>query len=312
MKKYILLLKILITIGLIYYLFRRIDISRLSKQYSNLNLVILSIPLMILFCQCALKALKWKIILAEDNISVHYLYLARSYLIGNFMSLFLPTSIGGDFYRVYSLRKHSSKLGKNISSVLFDRFTGLFTLFTIAILSYICVFKEVIEYKLLAFYFFIVLFFWFSTSTRLITFLDSINSRLISFINLILKSFNRYKNKKTALLKVFLISFIFHSNVVWIVKFYCIAVNVDISIVNLYMFVPLIYITELFPITINGWGVREGAFVYFFSQVGKTIEEAVAVALLLITMRYLFSMLFGGSLFFTTIYKSKNKENVAY
>ncbi len=81
------------------------------------------------------------------------------------------------------------------------------------------------------------------------------------------------------------------------------------------MFVPLIYLTEVIPISINGIGVRDSAFVFFFLQVGYTKEEALAVSLLLIMMRYTFSILFGGSLFIKTFLnvsygkKAKSVEN---
>lgn len=313
MKKYILLsLKILISFGLFYYLFNLININYLFKYYSKVNIVFLSIPFLILFFQYTLSALKWRLILVADNISIRFLFLIRSYLIGNFLSLFLPTSFGGDVYRAYSLKKHNCNVGQNVSSVLFDRLSGLFTLMSIAILSYACFLKKIVDYRFLTAYFLIMLLFWFLVSERSIAFLDGLNSRLLSFINSILKSLNKYKNNKAILLKVILVSFMFHNNVIWLVKLYCIAMNVDISIKHLYMIVPLIYLIEALPISINGWGVREGAFVYFFLQIGKTAEEAVAVSLLLIAMRYFFSMSIGGSLFFTTIFWAKKRNNILY
>lgn len=42
------------------------------------------------------------------------------------------------------------------------------------------------------------------------------------------------------------------------------------------MVIPLIYLTETLPISINGLGVREGAFVFFFTQAGYAAEKALA------------------------------------
>jgi glycosyltransferase 2 family protein len=95
-------------------------------------------------------------------------------------------------------------------------------------------------------------------------------------------------------------------------KLYCIGLNIDIGLKYLFMVIPLIYLTEALPITINGLGVREGAFVFFLSQEGYTKEEALGLALLVITMRYLFSLTIGGSLFLKVILFKKEADNSVY
>jgi hypothetical protein len=65
---------------------------------------------------------------------------------------------------------------------------------------------------------------------------------------------------------------------------------------------------EIIPISINGFGVREGAFVFFFLQLGYKREEALAVSLLLITIRYIFSLTIGGSLFLKRLLISDDKK----
>jgi len=101
---------------------------------------------------------------------------------------------------------------------------------------------------------------------------------------------------------------VIQNNIIWLIKLYCVALNISIDIRYLYMVVPLIYLTETLPISINGLGVREGAFVFFFFQAGYTKEEALAVALLVVAMRYLFSMIIGGSLFFKAMLLPDKKK----
>jgi hypothetical protein len=74
------------------------------------------------------------------------------------------------------------------------------------------------------------------------------------------------------------------------------------------MVIPLIYLTEALPISINGWGIREGAFVFFFVKAGYSSVEALSVGLLVITMRYIFSILTGGILFFKELLISKSSR----
>jgi glycosyltransferase 2 family protein len=43
---------------------------------------------------------------------------------------------------------------------------------------------------------------------------------------------------------------------------------------------PLIGLLTVVPVTVSGFGVREGAFVFFYSLVGVPSEVAVGVSLL--------------------------------
>ena len=72
---------------------------------------------------------------SADGNDVSFLFLWKTYWIGGFISLFLPTSYGGDVYRVYAVRHASQSIERGTSSVLFDRITGLFALVSIAAVS---------------------------------------------------------------------------------------------------------------------------------------------------------------------------------
>ena len=67
------------------------------------------------------------------------------------------------------------------------------------------------------------------------------------------------------------------------------------------MIIPLIYLTEALPISINGLGVRESAFAFFFVMNGLTVEEGIAVSLLIVAERYLLGIL-GGSLLLASVH----------
>lgn len=308
-KKLLFGIKLSISIGLLAYLFSRIELDVLFSRFAGLKFMLLGLVLFIIFFQYSLSTLKWRIILAADDIEVPYGYLLKNYLIGGFISQFLPTSFGGDVYRVYSLKKFNGNLARNTSSVLFDRISGLFALVSISIISYSFFYGGVNTYLFVVIYLIFCSLFWLLADDRSVEFLSNLKIRIPNIFIDIIRSFSKYKKNKKALFQALLISFFFQHNIVWVIKIYCVALNIDISVKFLFMFVPLIYLTEVLPISINGIGVRDTAFVMFFLQFGNTKEEAIAVSLLLITMRYLFSFLFGGSLFMRHVwsYNFKNK-----
>jgi hypothetical protein len=95
-----------------------------------------------------------------------------------------------------------------------------------------------------------------------------------------------------------LIALIFQFAMVVINKIYCISLGIDMPFYILLVIIPIIYLTEVIPFSINGIGIRDGAFVLFFVLFGYSSEDGLAVALMVLAMRYLYGLI-GGLLFLT-------------
>ena len=116
--------------------------------------------------------------------------------------------------------------------------------------------------------------------------------------------FRRRRGALGAVAIVLLLAFAFQLNVVVINKVYTLALGIDVGFTLLLVIIPLIYLTEALPISINGLGVRESAFAFFFVMNGLTVEEGVAVSLLIVAERYVLGIL-GGSLLLTSVLSSR-------
>jgi uncharacterized protein (TIRG00374 family) len=295
-KRFLFLLKIAVSLALLIFLLRRIDFGSLYAVLSRAYVPYLAVAFVVLLGQAALSSLKWKTILRSDEVHAPFLYVFRTYLIGNFLSLFLPTSFGGDVYRILALKKFDENVFKRTSSVIFDRLTGIFALASISIISYAVFFRQGVHIPTLLAYAVAVLLFLIIASERTLVALAARESRISRWFAQALNSFVQYRKDRNTLIVVLLLSFVFQSNIVIINKLYCLALGLDMGLQYLYMVIPLIYLTEALPISINGWGVRESAFTILFVRAGTSNEEALAVALLVVAMRYLFSISVGGTL----------------
>jgi hypothetical protein len=116
---------------------------------------------------------------------------------------------------------------------------------------------------------------------------------LISKSSVLLASFRTYRNDLGMLWKVLSISLLFQLGIVVINKIYAMALSIGIAFHELLVIIPLVYLTEVLPISINGIGVRDSAFVFFYSTLGYAKEDGLAIALLVLVMRYV-SGLVGG------------------
>ena len=127
---------------------------------------------------------------------------------------------------------------------------------------------------------------------------------LVRKVGKILVSFRNYRRNAGILTVILLLSSLFQLNLVVINKVYTVALGLEIDFSILMVIIPLIYLTEVLPISINGLGVRESAFAFFFVQIGLTVGDALAVSVLIVGMRYLVGLL-GGSLLLATVIASR-------
>jgi hypothetical protein len=134
-KTAILLMKVIISIGLLSYLFFKIDWSSFLDNMGDINLFYIVISALMAYLGIYVSILKWGIFLRNYDIVINKFKLYSVYSIGAFFNNFLPTSIGGDIYRVINIDKRIENRKKEIiSSVLLERGFGFLSLFIINIL----------------------------------------------------------------------------------------------------------------------------------------------------------------------------------
>jgi uncharacterized protein (TIRG00374 family) len=120
--------------------------------------------------------------------------------------------------------------------------------------------------------------------------------RLQNYLEKIYAEFIDYHAHKPKLLYILIISFLFQFVRVFVTYAGSLALNQNVDLVYFFIFVPLIVLVSLLPISVGGIGVREGAFVYFFAQVGMSTAEAFTLSLLLYVLN-LIVILPGGVIY---------------
>jgi uncharacterized protein (TIRG00374 family) len=73
-------------------------------------------------------------------------------------------------------------------------------------------------------------------------------------------------------------------------------ISETVPLTYFFMFMPIIWVVTMIPISVGGLGVREGVFIFFFAQVGVPSDNAVALSLLYYSY-LVFSGVVGGLLF---------------
>jgi hypothetical protein len=70
----------------------------------------------------------------------------------------------------------------------------------------------------------------------------------------------------------------------------------DVGLVSFFIYVPIINVISMIPVSLNGLGVRENSYVILFSRVGLDGEVSLAVSLVSFFIVFVFSLV--GGLFF--------------
>ena len=290
-KKTVLVIKLVIPLAILFYLFSALDVSLIKSYIFQTNPGIFLVSFIILCVRNLIGAYRSSVLLKYKGLQYPLTALTRYYFIGNFFNLFLPAVVGRDIARGYYLYNTSSGKKGTISSIFIERFIGTAALVLLSLFSVVIamilgfeVFKnDVIRIIVVIFCLSLVLFllFFYEKTNKLLEsmlgfFALSKLKPIVAFIQDILN----YNRSPAVLLNTFLSSMAFQ--LFGVISTYLIALSLNCSQPFIFFFIllPVIWLAGLLPISINGLGVREGSFVLLFRTTGMTEEMAMTIGIL--------------------------------
>jgi len=327
-KKLFNLLRIFISLALLSLLIYRNkgNFSAILDTLKNIDIQLLVIALILYSTGISFIVLRWGILLKAHGYHIFRPFLWQSAFIGWFFNMLLPTSIGGDFYRVYDLYKNKKvPMNENISAVVMERIIGTISGITLLTISYFLGMFEYLDRNTamglfsalgVILVFFTVLFFprFFRIDIVLRKFriFSKIRPKLKEFHDILisLKEFHdiliSYKNK----IKYLMVSFFFSLSlqVLFITSFFFLNLSLGLEMkYRMLLFAhPFSSLASAVPITIGGMGIRENALVYAIENFGIDRADATLFSFIVLSI-ILFNALVGGLiyLFKNVFYRSK-------
>jgi hypothetical protein len=259
---------------------------------------------LLLFLSGALvRAYRWGSLVWALGVEVSWWRLVDLYFVGAFFSQFLPTGVGGDAVKMYELSRDDHKAAPAISSVLVDRFLGLFVLFAMALVALIWG-RDLVEpqERLLIAAVSIASLLGVALLLQR-TWIEALGRRLgldrllgrFKILSELYASLHLYG--PAALLRATAASVAW--NLILIVAYYLLAraVGIDLHLWYYFLFVPIISAALLIP-SVGGLGVREGITVILFTQAGVGESSALALGLAYLITLWI-TALIGAALYFT-------------
>ncbi len=301
-RKWLRILKIGISFLLIWVLFQKINLDNILVTIHNSDKTILLLAFALAsFNNLLLSPYKWKNILQAHDINIPLLKLSKSYLVGIFFNMFMPGITGGDLVKAHDVSKLSKRGVESYISVFIERATGMVGLFANSFLSLFFAYQFIdikIIYLVLALFAVFLAIIWLIYNRKLmqrITFLHWISRKLNLDKKLkeIYEAVYLYKTKKIAISYILLLSFFFHFGVVVTNYMIAAALGIKVSFIYFWLFIPLVQLISMIPISINGIGVRDISYVTCLKQAGIPGTLAFSISLIAFGMGILLSSIGG-------------------
>jgi glycosyltransferase 2 family protein len=116
---------LLVSAVLLVFLMRRFDLSQLQNIFQHADLRLIGAAVLVLAASPATSVARWSAILRQLNHPLPVAMLTRWLYIGAFFSQVLPSTVGGDVWRIWACRRAGVPLATATHSVLLERLAGV-------------------------------------------------------------------------------------------------------------------------------------------------------------------------------------------
>jgi glycosyltransferase 2 family protein len=292
-------LKTIVSLALLVFVLTQIDFYQAWTQFQHLSWQFILFALLFYTgCQW-LSCLRWSVVLQSSNHSVPMSHLLGSYFAGMFLNIFLPGALGGDAYRVYRVAQITQDPEVALVSVFLERFTGLAALSALAVLGLPPAFHLVGRWDIILLFMAcvgaLVGAVLIISSPKLLIWVEPWLEKLrlgrvvdrFAKIQILLRKFAQHRR---ALALSMGLSLLLQLAIVYYHYLIAQQLKIPVSYLELLVFIPIVVVVTLLPISLGGLGVKEGLWVYLFSRVGLTAEQALLLSLTITALSWLLSL----------------------
>lgn len=295
-------LRILFVVGLLGFMVIKLDPGELWEILKTVNIPLFCMVFVFLSIEATIRSFNWGQLLKCKNVDLPLRKITYAYITGSFFGYFLPSSLGTDVSRFIALSRQTFiKMADSAVTVVALNVVMLLSLALTAGLSAAglsIVVEAKLPFVLIAAGAFsgILLFFLLFRNRRMLRQRFVFNGKLQKPVQKIWKlvdAFTVFEQHTPMLFKVFSNAFLIQILASLNVYFISLSLHREISILYFLLFMPIIAISRLIPISIAGFGAEQGIFVALFALIGVPPEEIFLISVLLSSASLLF-ILAGG------------------
>jgi uncharacterized membrane protein YbhN (UPF0104 family) len=284
--------KLGVSLALLALLFSRVDVSRLWEGARRASLPWLVAALGVWTLTVVASTWRWHLLLEAQDVRLPRKKLFGSFLVANFFNNFLPSNIGGDVIRIRDTAPAAQSKTLATTVVLVDRGLGLMGLVLIAAMGASMavalhgqgalpiwpswLWASFVAGAAIA----IPAMYAPEGLGRMLQPLTFLHPEWVGErIQTLTDTLTRFRDKPSSLIGCFGGAVLVQALVVVFYFAVVHALEIPASPADLAVIVPLSLIVQMLPVSVNGFGVREATFSFYFTRVGLPIESAVLLSL---------------------------------
>jgi glycosyltransferase 2 family protein len=294
--------KILVSGGLLYVLLTRVDLHELWRLARTASIGWLGAALVLYLVMILISTWRWEQLLTAQHVAVPYRMLLNSYLVATFFNNFLPSNIGGDVIRIRDTARPAGSKTLAATVVLMDRGIGLMGLVFISALgsSAAAVASEAIGpvgpgllWAALAGTIAVITpaVLMPQAIARLLGPLRTLHQEWVETrVERLTTALGRFREAPGRLVSCFLGAILVQTVIVGFYAAIAHGLRVPVPIEHLAIVVPISFVVQMLPVSVNGLGVREATFAFYFTRLGLPLESAIALSFVGAVLIMLFSI----------------------
>jgi hypothetical protein len=281
MKKIISISQILITVFLLSTILYLYDFDKIFLYINKIDVKFLILFTFLGFLSIFIACIRFRLILQFLKYDYEFKNIVKNVFLGSFINQTPLTIIGGDISRMISLKNKGIKLTSGFVAVSLDRLLGMFSLLlltSVLLHNFSQILENAVLFNMILL---VVLIGWIGLVFLTLFKIFNINIKKINFINQLSVSLINIIKSPIILVKIVILSLLLNFLTILLVYLICFSIEINISLLNCLYIVPITMYFSLLPLSIGGWGVREGMFVITFGALLIGVEQSLAVSIVL-------------------------------
>jgi uncharacterized protein (TIRG00374 family) len=275
------LIRITITFVILTLIFRNIEIESVKDIILDADLKLLGLAVIFQILSTLLAGFRWGKVMNTLNFGQNTSFYLRSYFKGSFFNQGLPTSIGGDAVRVLDVAENGHRKRDAFTGVFIDRILGLSGLLILNLVANYFL-PDLLPENLFVMINLIVI-------SGLIGFIGFIYihkikaldiGRMLNYILRISAQLNQILHNTRSILFHLIIGLLIH--LFSIINIYLVgqSVGLEYDLLTIAVIVPPVILLTLIPVSLAGWGIREGAMIGLFGLIGAASTNVLSMSIL--------------------------------
>ncbi len=287
-------LKLVVVIVLGFVLVRLIDWVEFWRSLKTTSPWAFTVAVLLNLISAAVMTSRWHLLILGSGQRISYRIVLAYTLLGMFFNQILPGSVSGDAARVLCLKGSQTSWKKSAGIVLWDRVLGLVALIIIVLVTIPLYWRYVLDGRaalLLWLIFFLGFVFFLSLQSRAVL---GLVERLAtglwlrlghgrSYPEALFAGLRSFLTNRGIMVKTFFLSLVVRG--LWLLGGMILSRSMGLAVPLGYIFfaISLVELVRLVPVSIQGLGVRELAFVWFLAPLGVSAARAALLSMLFYT-----------------------------